>query len=246
MRLAKLIILTTLLTCTVCATHATHQIVNIRTIAISPNGINNNGELSGIYYDLANLIVAKAGYHSINKVAPYARIVKSLKFGDTDLTIMFRTPELEDHVDYIAPLPSKSLVVVGLQGRAFENMASLSGITLIYLRGAKFNAQIDNDETIVKQLASDFILGLKMLDAGRADAIIGALPSIQRAALDIEVTENKKILLGEPLVIDTRTPWIQISKKSRSHLNINKLRESFLQLEKADTLNTLKRKYGVL
>jgi hypothetical protein len=40
---------------------------------------------------------------------------------------MFRYPELEGHVDYIAQLPSKPVVVIGLKGQSFKNINSLSG-----------------------------------------------------------------------------------------------------------------------
>lgn len=223
---------------------ATEQIIDIRTIGIPPYGIEEQGQLSGVYYELANLIVANAGYNARNKIAPYARIVKSLKYGSTDLTIMFRYPELEGYVEYIAPLPSKPLVVIGLEGKSFKNIESLSGKKILYLRGAKFNPQIDNDTTITKYLVSDFILGIKMLVAGRADAIIGPLQSIERAALEYEKRENDKIIFGEPLVFETRTPWIQISRKSRAYLDAEKLKESFLQLQKSDTFNRLTKKYS--
>jgi len=224
--------------------YASPQKIEVGTIAIPPYGINEQGESSGLYYELADLIVSNAGYECNNKIAPYARIVKSLKFGDTDLTIMFRQPELDNYVDYIAALPSKSLVVMGLQGQAFENISGLSGKKLVYLRGAKFNKLIDNNKAISKHLVKDFTLGIKMLVSGRADAIIGPLQSIQRAALELEIAGNKKITFGEPLIIETRTPWIQISKKSRAGIDIKKLRQSFLQLEEANTLNILQAKYN--
>jgi len=245
MRLVNLTILIPLFIYSICSTYASLPKIEISTIGIPPYGINEQGKLSGLYYDLTNLIASNAGYTANNKIAPYARIIKSLKFGTTDLTIMFRYPELEGYVDYIGSLPSKPLVVIGLQGQDFKDINSLSGKTIIYLRGAKFNKQIDEDKTIGKHLVSDYILGVKMLVARRADAIIGSLQSIQRTVLELEIINNEKIFLGKPLIIDSRTPWIQVSKKHSSHLNIEDLKQSFLKLEADGVFNTLKAKYTI-
>ena len=214
--------------------------IEIRTIGFAPYGINSNGKLSGIYYELANKIVTDAGYISQNTVTPYARIIRELKLGKTDMTIMFRYPELEDYVEYVAPLPPLKTVVIGLKGTHFLDSKDLNGKKLVYLRGAKFSDEIDNNDAIIKYQTTDFLQGIKMLLAGRADAIIGPLDPILSAALQIKGPE---IQFGEPLVVDQRTPWIQVSNKNKLNIDINKLKESFLELQKQDMLNTLRAKY---
>jgi len=178
-----------LLLCTVFSVNASEKPLKIGTLAVAPYGINTEGDLSGIYYDLANLIVSNAGYSSNNKVTPYARIVKDIKLGKIDLTIIFKIPALEDYVDYVVALPSKKVVVMGLQGASFKDISDLSGKKIVHIRGAKFNEQIDHDKSIQKYQVSDYTRGVKMLIAGRADAIIGALSTIERVALNIEKKE---------------------------------------------------------
>lgn len=215
---------------TLTSAHTT-DIIKIRTIGFTPYGINTNGKLSGIYYDIANQIVTGAGYISHNSVAPYARIIREIQAGKIDMTIMFRYPELEDYVEYIAPLPSLKIVVIGLKHANFNDISDLNGKKIIYLRGAKFSNKIDNNDRIVKYPIKTFVQGIKMLIAGRADAIIGPLDPIRNAAVQTQGTT-----LGKPFIVDQRTPWLQISNKSSMHFDSNKLKQSFLQLQKQDML----------
>ena len=233
-----------LLACYCLSANASHKRIEVRTIGFPPYGIEEQGVESGLYYEMANLIVSNAGYIPKNKVAPYARIIRSLKYGEIDLTIMFRNPALEGYVDYVIALPSKKTIVVGLPGQIFNDLADLSGKNMAYLRGAQFNKQIDNDESIEKHLVSDYKLGIQMLMAGRADAIIGPMQSIEAARLELEKINDGKVLLGKPLVVEISTPWIQVSKKSRSYIDIEKIRESFIQLQKENVFQNLQRKYS--
>ena len=108
------------------------NILQIRTISIPPYGIKSEDGFSGIYYDLANTLAKESGYAVSHNIYPYARIIHELKFGKTDLTIMFKYRELEDHVVYIAPLPSLKNVVIGLQGNYFPDIKSLKYKNIAY------------------------------------------------------------------------------------------------------------------
>ena len=240
----KFIVFLTLLFCSIFSVNAAQRTIQIGTIGFPPYGISQQGESSGIYYELANLIVANAGYNATNKIIPYARAIQSLKYGDIDITIMFRNPALEGYVDYVAALPSKKTIVIGSPEQSFKQISDLSGKRIAYLRGAKFNKQIDADATIEKHIVSSYRLGIKMIMAGRADAVIGPQQSIDQAVLDIEKGNNGAVQLGKPLLIEDKKPWVQISKKSSADLDIERLKQSFIELEKKDTFNTLKAKYS--
>lgn len=219
--------------------YAAPPTINIGTIGFPPYGIDNQGELSGIYFDAANILVTDAGYTSNNKVSPYARLIKEIKYGKIDMTIMFRYPELEDYVDYVMPLPSLKTVVIGLQGSTFKDVESLTNKKIAYLRGAKFSDDIDNNSAITKLQVNDFLQGIKMIIAGRVDAIIGPLDPILSASLQIE----EGVVFGEPLIVDLRTPWVQVSKKRQPYIDIDKLKQSFSKMQSTDTLNILRAKY---
>lgn len=239
----KWISLLSLFFCSILSANASDQTVEIRTIRLSPYGVKEGNYLSGLYYDMANLIVSNAGYSPNNKVYPYARILKEIKHGKIDLTIMFRHPALYGYVDYIGSLPSKNTVVIGLQGKSFKSIADLSGKKITQLRGGQYNNQIDNDKSIEKHMVNTYSLGVKMLIAGRVDAMLGTMTAIKRTVFELERKENIKINLSAPLIVDIRTPWIQLSQKSSEYIEIEKLKKSFLQLEKQGVFNMLDAKY---
>ena len=219
----------------------TDNAVQIRTIAVAPYGIENNLKLSGIYYDLANLLIAESELNSQHLIYPYARIIHELKNGKTDLTIMFKYKELKDHVIYIAPLPTLHNVVIGLKGVRFKSIRDLEGKTIAYLRGAKFSEDIDTNNKIKKHRITDFRQGIKMLARGRVDAIIGPMAPILSAANSIGMAN----IFDEPLYVSKRTPWLQISKKSKLRLSVNKIRAIFNNILTRGGLRKLKHKYRV-
>ncbi|WP_348704198.1 transporter substrate-binding domain-containing protein [uncultured Neptuniibacter sp.] len=222
------------------AVNSQSEPIIIRTIGFPPYGIQGTPEPSGIYYDAANMLLEKTGYSSENYITPYTRTMKELKSGHADMTIMFKYDELEDHVIYIAPLPSLKTVVIGLENNNFESVHALKGKVLAYLRGAKFNELIDNDPEILKHTTLNFAQAVKMLKRGRVDAIIGPMDPIISAS---KMLPNEQITFGEPLILHENTPWVQISKKSQHKFSVEKLREAFKELMKEGMLTRLREKY---
>jgi polar amino acid transport system substrate-binding protein len=218
----------------------TPPVLQVRTIAIAPYGIDSHGKFSGIYYDLANLLLTKAGLKSEHHIFPYGRIMHELKIGKTDLTIMFKYKELDDYVDYIYPLPALKNVVIGRKGTNFGSVKQLEKLSIAYLRGAKFSDAIDNNPEIIKQSVSDFRQGLLMLKKGRVDAIIGPMAPIISAAKLLEFNNN---FFGKPLIVSERTPWLQISKKSHDYISAKQLEDIFHQMMTQGELKKIQQEY---
>lgn len=219
------------------------RIIEIRTIEVFPYGIKQGEKLSGIYYDLTNLIVSNAGYTFNNKIEPHPRILRGIKNGMIDLTIVLCKPGEDEYVDHIASLPSKKTIVIGLHGQSFNTLADLSGKTIAYLRGSRLNPQIANDKNIIKYHIKSYVLGIKMLISGRVDAVLGTVGSLKSAKGKLQKEQNTKVNFNVPLVVGSVTPCILMSNKSRSHLDIEKLKESFLELQANDMFNRLTSQY---
>ncbi|KGJ91668.1 substrate-binding periplasmic protein [Colwellia psychrerythraea] len=223
-----------------CFSENTENVLQMRTIAVAPYGINTNGELSGIYYDLANKLLVKADIESEHHIFPYGRIMHELKLGKTDLTIMFKYKELADYVDYIYPLPTLKNVVIGRKDTNFSSVKQLEKLSIAYLRGAKFSDDIDNNPEIIKQTVSDFYQGLLMLKKGRVDAIIGPMAPIISAAKNLDLSRD---FFGKPLIVSERTPWLQLSKKSHHKVSAKQLKNIFSQMMAQGELNNIQQKY---
>jgi polar amino acid transport system substrate-binding protein len=219
-------------------------LLQVRTIAVAPYGIENSKGNSGIYYELADALAKTLSSHdkvSINhQIYPYARIIHELKNGQTDLTIMFKYKELEDHVSYIAPLPTLKNVIIGLKGTHIKDLHELEGKTLAYLRGAKFSDAIDNNKKIFKITTKNFRQGINLLAAQRVDAIIGPLTPIIAAAQELREADD---FFGTPLIVSERTPWLQISNQSKLMHASQLLKEQFTHLLSTNELERLKKKY---
>jgi polar amino acid transport system substrate-binding protein len=216
------------------------NIIEIRTIAIAPYGFESSAQPSGIYFDLANQLSDESGFKTTNLIYPYARIIKELRSGETDLTIMFKYKELSDDVIYIAPLPTLQNVVIGLAGTRIDAIGDLKGKIIGYLRGAKFSDVIDNDPDIYKYEIRDYFQGLGMLKSGRVYAIIGPIDPILSATS--ELGDNISIL-GKPFVVSERTPWVQMSKKSKHIATIETLKKHITKILARGDLDLLRKKY---
>ena len=214
--------------------------LQIRTISAAPYGIYENEEFSGIYYEISNKIAKKSGYDFNNFVYPYARIMKELKSGKADVSILFKYKELEEHVIYVEPLPAIKNVVLGLNKQNFKKISDLKGLKIAYLRGAKFNEEIDNDTSIVKFKTPDFNQGVKMLKAGRVEAVIGPMDALLTAIYNNGLSMND---LNEPLVVSERTPWVQISKKSEAKIDVDNFKQHIELILKGNDLDMLRDKY---
>ncbi|MEH6404678.1 MAG: transporter substrate-binding domain-containing protein [Sneathiella sp.] len=216
--------------------------INIRTLGVTPYGIKQGNNPSGIYFDIANLVAEKAGYESTNYVYPYARIVNELKTGQTDMTIMFKYEMLKEHVIYVAPLPTLKIAVVGQKDISFTSIADLKGKTLTHLRGANFSDAITKDSEILKIMTTDIAQSVRMVLMKRADATIGPLLPIYAAAERV-YKDGIENTLGSPLLIGERTPWLQISKKSVHRLSLGKLRSAFHSMEQKGIFKAIQEKY---
>lgn len=221
-------------------THASPETIEIRTIDILPYGVKREKKTEGIYFDLANQLAAEAGYSANNYVAPYVRIIFELKSGQTDMSILFKYPELHDHVVYIAPLAPLRTVVISLKDTNIQSISALQGKTIGYLRGAKFSDAIDNDKRIKKLETTDFLQAVKMLIFGRVDAIIGPMDPIISAALELGKDPQ---LFGQPLTVAERTPWIQVSKKSLARISPERLNAAFNALKSRHMVEGIRQYY---
>ena len=214
--------------------------LQVRTIAISPYGIESSNKLSGIYYDLTNLLLKKLNYECTHLIYPYVRIIHELKTGKTDLSIMFKYKELEPFVQYLYPLPTLKNVVLGRKGLNLVSIDSLTGKTIAYLRGAKFSDKIDDNKSIKKYMVDNFNQGLLMLNKGRVDAIIGPLQPIRHAANKLHLPED---FFGLPLIVSERTPWLQLSNKSLNKISVEQLKTVFSAIMNQGDYEKIKSKY---
>lgn len=214
--------------------------LRIHSIAVSPYAMKVDNVESGIYYDLAERLISKVGVRAEHLIVPYARIVQEMKSGQPIVTIMYKYEQLAPYVDYIYPLPTLRNVVIGVQGKSFAKETSLAGKNIAYLRGAKFSAEIDNNQAIKKHIVTDFEQGIAMLAANRVDAIIGPMQPIMAAAQKLGLDDN---FFGKPLVVSQRTPWLQVAKNTLTEEEKKTLQDAFITMMSDGDYEKIRNKY---
>jgi len=214
--------------------------LNIRTIDVAPYGIIENDQYKGIYYELSNMLFENVNVDFENIIVPYARIKHELKFGQADVTIMFKYQELEPYVTYVAPLPALKNVVIGKKETAISSIEDLNGKVIAYLRGAKFSEKIDTAKNISKQFVNNFEQGIEMMRLNRVDAIIGPLSAILYSAKKTGLSPS---FFGEPYIVSTKTPWLQVSKKSNNKIELSTIEIALKQLIQEGRFTRLNKKY---
>lgn len=214
--------------------------LNVRTIDVSPYGIIDNGRNSGIYYELFNRLFESSNVKFENVIFPYARIKHELKSGQADVTIMFKYQELSPYVNYITPLPALKNVVIGKKGTSISSIDDLNGKVIAYLRGAKFSDKIDKSKNISKQFVNDFEQGIDMMRLNRVDAIIGPLSAILYSAKSIGVPQD---FFDKPFTVSSKTPWLQVSKKSIKKIDLLTIEIALKKLIKEGCFTRLNEKY---
>ncbi len=239
----KIIALALLVSFSAQSSERENEFLEIHTIGFPPYGIAGPTDNSGIYFDLANLLAQRAGLNSYNQITPYARIAHDLKSGAADMTIMFKYPDLAQHVHYVAALPSLRMIVLGMKGNNFRSIEDLKDKRLAYLRGASFSADIDADPSIQIYRTVDFKQGVRMLASGRVDAIIGPMDPILSAFAESGIEQT---MMGEALLLSERTPWIQLSNKSRFLKSIPALRKAYEEIINEGLYEVLKSKHLVI
>jgi polar amino acid transport system substrate-binding protein len=216
------------------------KMLNVRTIAVSPYGIIEHEHYSGIYYDLSNMLFENANITFENIIFPYARVKHELMSGQADVTIMLKYQELEPYVDYIAPLPALRNVVIGKKSLSISSLDDLNGKVIAYLRGAQFSEKLDEAHNISKQFVNDFEQGIEMMRLNRVDAIIGPLPAILSSAKRIGLAPE---FFGQPYAISTKIPWLQVSKKSITKVDLSQMKVKFKKLIHEGSFARLNEKY---
>lgn len=182
--------------------------LRIATLLSPPIGfLTDDGQPTGLYYEIGNLIAETAGLEYTNEVVPFKRLLTGLEDGDVDLGLLLlrdQNPKLVP-VHYIHDL---KVIVIGRKGTRFESLADLHGKVVAQTRGTNFDKAFNEDQAIEKYYVVDSAQGLTMLMHDRVDAYHGPeLPTLY-GAQQLGYTRDD---FGDPLVLNTRPIWAHVS-----------------------------------
>lgn len=227
-----------------CPAFGQTRVLRIETIKSEPFGYESAAGPGGMMYEIGNLIAERAGLPSRTKVVPYARTVVSLREGEADMVLRFSNDELTQVAHQVAPVLSLPTMVVGTSRAHIRTLADLAGANvavsrsfpmdshLAAVRGIKFQ-QVDSNEKAVR-----------MLRAGRVDAIYGSSLGIFGAAQKQGVGSGE---FSKPILLEGQHFWLHLSRKTATPELVEALRSGVEAAKRDGSIAKIWRRYsGVL
>lgn len=137
-----------------------------------PYGWLDEGQPKGILVDIAKALDQALGESHPYSLAPVSRVIRSIKSGEYDLTIIYRGAKLNRQVDHLLDVGCIRSAVVSLKNRPVKNLEDLNGLRVAYSGSGyfvdHFLPHLDVDGLEVANADIMFRMALR----GRLDAFV--------------------------------------------------------------------------
>lgn len=162
------------------ATASPRAPLRLTTVNLMPwAGNDAQGRPVGALIDLSAQLAALSGVPITPMLVPYGRAPHMLNSGGTDL--MFAVDTSTGGGSAIEYVGTVDIVVLGRPGFRYERLDNLFGKTVGTLRHTGYSPQLEAEARIRKHAFDSYDQGLRMLQAGRLDAMMGVGDSIEYA-----------------------------------------------------------------
>jgi ABC-type amino acid transport substrate-binding protein len=172
-----------------------------------------SGEVIGIQKEIISIISKDMNIPISIELLPYKRMVKSLKNGDSDFSIFYRTKENETFADPLVRWGELSIIVLPRKEVKIKSYKDLQGTHVGVRLGGKFDERFDNDNSVVKRNCINYADCIDKLRQGRIDAVIGTAATL---FYELEVQGLKTSFFGDPFFISKKEDWLHFSKSSKN------------------------------
>ncbi len=215
--------------------------LRIVTIESAPFGfVGDDGQSTGMMYEISNLIAQEAGFTYSNTIFPYARTAKEVSNGRADFVVRYGDPELTSNAVQVARVLSLPTIVVSKPSLELRTLKDLHGKTVAHPRGGWFDDNFERDTAIRTFQTNDYSISLKMLMADRVDAAIGSSVGIYYNAHLLGLNKNQ---LGRPLVLGAQHFELHFSKQTADDATISALRDAVARLNQRNEIKKIVNKY---
>src|SRR5690625_4331444 len=131
--------------------------------ALDPHG----QEIDGAYFDIVHELQTRTGYQIQTSVTPFARVDRELESGYQDCTMLVPRP---DTLVVTGELVfNHSLGAIARKDLPLNTYEDLRELRISVLRGGSLNERFDTDDTLTKELDTDYIIGLRKMARGRTE-----------------------------------------------------------------------------
>ena len=126
----------------------------------------------GMLIDFQNTLFSRANIAVNNVLEPYPRVIQDIEKGDADIAVMFVSPQANRIAHSLGNVLSERIVIVVKAGsKEYRSLDDFNGQNIGQVRGSKYGDAFDNHPGITRVALTDVEQGLKMLLAGRLDAM---------------------------------------------------------------------------
>jgi polar amino acid transport system substrate-binding protein len=216
--------------------------LRIETIQSEPFGYLNAHGRGGMMYEIGNLIAARAGLPADNQIVPYARTVLSLSTGSADMVIRFGNAELEQAAHQVAAVLELPVEVLGLRDGGIRQLADLAGRQVTMARSFPQDAALSAVPGIRIVPVRNNDMAVRMLFAGRVDAVFGSHLGLYGAAVRLGLPVQQ---FGPPIVLGSQTFWLHLSRKTATPERMEQLRQAVESLRRDGSIERIYRRYLV-
>jgi len=215
--------------------------LRIATLEVMPYGFEDSQKkTAGILYDLTCKIAEEAGLPYTNRLYPFARMIRMMTDGETDIAITLPHNAMKEAAVPLIPVVPSENIVIGPKGTEFSSLKDLHGKTVGVIRGASYDDSFSSDTAINRYPIKNYNYCIEMMFAKRVDAIAGVKWGILSAA---KYKGYKKEDFGKPLLLNTDYGWLFFSKKTADDKTAAKLKSSAEKLIQNGTVQKIIDKY---
>ena len=122
--------------------------------------------------DVQRELFRRAGVPFRNEMKPYPRVIAEIESGQADVAVMFVSPEADRTGISLGQVVQERIVIVmRAAAPAIRRLNDLNGRYVGHVRGSRYGAAFDDHTGIIRVPVTDAEQGLRMLLAGRLDAM---------------------------------------------------------------------------
>jgi len=232
-----------ILVCTVvlAAFSAQAEALRIVTVALPPYGYTENGNDTGLTYELCNLIAQEAGFEPRNRIVPLARAMEEIATGKADMVLMLPNQKINANARNLGLLLPMETIIIGRADSLYRSLKDVRGKRMATVRDAEYDDRITKQNGIILYPTKDYSQSLKMLLAGRVEAVIGPKLGLHFTA---KANNFPKQAFGEPLVLSVAEGSVFISNKTSGDI-AKRISAAVNQIKKNGSARKLMGKYSL-
>lgn len=227
--------------CLIAPRAAARPPLKVSAMSVLPLGmLDAGGRPTGMYADIGAELVRDAGFAAEVAVVPLPRAIAQLAAGQADLLIAFETGPIAEAAIPLYYVTDVDVIVTGLRGSSFNGLSDLRGKTLGQQRGADYDPRVTNDASIRKYEVTDTPQLLRMLLAGRVDAVIANRNTLLYYLKSVGMDRGQ---LGNFMLVKRRQSWLWYSRKTYDEATALRLKTALQRMHASGALDAIYHRY---